>query len=265
MPTLNKDYFLREIEVINKKEFIIKNQNSVREDPMWKKKLESKVPPALEKTLTKAFCKAFALIFKKGTALIEKTYNKQNIHEDYRTHRFALDLNGKRELKRVKMKLIKSDLLTTLLTSTEGAALGAAGIGLPDIVAFTSLLLRSIYECALRFDFSYDTPEEQYIILKMIECAFAKDSDFDTLNAEIDSLMNSAPLYTPTAEQLKKQLEKTASCLAMDMLVMKFIQGIPVVGVIGGISNGIYSRRIMKYVSLKYQKRYFMKLLAETP
>ncbi len=263
MSTLKKDELLKELAVLNKKEMIIKNQNSVKEDPAWKKKVEEKVPASLEKTLTKAFCKAFALIFKKGTSLIEKTYNKENIKEDYQTHRFALDLNANRELKRLKTKLLKSDLLTVAVSSAEGAALGAAGIGMPDIVVFTSLLLRSIYECALRFDFCYDTPEEQYIILKMIECSFSKDGDFDTLNAEIDALMKKDPLYTPTADELKAQLQKTAMCLAMDMLVMKFIQGIPVVGVIGGLSNGIYTRKIMKFVTLKYQKRYLFKLISE--
>lgn len=264
MATLSKNEILGEIASLNKKEIIIGNQNSVRQDPLWKKKVEEKVPQSLEKTLTKAFCMAFSLIFKKGTSLIEKTYNKDNIKEDYQTHRFALDLNAQRELKKLKAKLLKSDLLTVAVSSAEGAALGAAGIGMPDIVVFTSLLLRSIYECALRFDFSYDTPEEQYIILKMIECAFAKDGEFDSLNAEIDALMKKDTLYVPTADELKAQLQKTATCLAMDMLVMKFIQGIPVVGIVGGLSNGIYSRRIMKYVTLKYQKRYLFKLLSET-
>lgn len=263
MSALTKEQISKELAVLNKKEMIIKNQNSVKEDPAWKKKVEEKIPPSLEKTLTKAFCKAFALIFKKGTSLIEKTYNKDNIKEYYQTHRFALDLNAQRELKRLKAKLLKSDLLTVAVSSAEGAALGAAGIGMPDIVVFTSLLFRSIYECALRFDFSYDAPEEQYIILKMIECAFAKNTNFDTLNAEIDALMKNEPLYVPTADELKTQLEKTATCLAMDMLVMKFIQGIPVVGIVGGLSNGIYSRKIMKYVTLKYQKRYLFKLLSQ--
>ena len=42
------------------------------------------------------------------------------------------------------------------------------------------------------------------------------------------------------------------------MLVMKFIQGLPVVGVIGGISNPVYYNRIMEYVRLKYHKRYLL-------
>ncbi len=37
---------------------------------------------------------------------------------------------------------------------------------------------------------------------------------------------------------------------------MKFIQGLPVVGIIGGMGNPVYYRKIMDYIQLKYKKRY---------
>ena len=37
---------------------------------------------------------------------------------------------------------------------------------------------------------------------------------------------------------------------------MKFVQGIPVVGVLGGAANPVYYRKILRYVQLKYRKRY---------
>ena len=42
------------------------------------------------------------------------------------------------------------------------------------------------------------------------------------------------------------------------MLCMKFIQGIPVVGVLGGAVNVSYFNRVMRYVKLKYRKRYLL-------
>ena len=42
------------------------------------------------------------------------------------------------------------------------------------------------------------------------------------------------------------------------MLLAKFVQGIPVAGILGGISNPVYYRRILYYVQLKYQKRYLL-------
>ena len=40
------------------------------------------------------------------------------------------------------------------------------------------------------------------------------------------------------------------------MLFAKFIQGFPAVGIVGGMVNPVYYRRMMEYVEVKYQKRY---------
>jgi len=42
------------------------------------------------------------------------------------------------------------------------------------------------------------------------------------------------------------------------MILLKFIQGLPVVGVVGGLSNPVYFNKIMEYVRLKYHKRYLL-------
>ncbi len=57
--------------------------------------------------------------------------------------------------------------------------------------------------------------------------------------------------------------QKTADAFALDMLLAKFVQGIPVAGILGGISNPIYYRRILDYVQLKYQKRYLLQKINE--
>lgn len=51
-------------------------------------------------------------------------------------------------------------------------------------------------------------------------------------------------------------LEKTANAFAEDMLITKFIQGIPIVGMVGGAANPVYYHKVMGYVQLKYRKRY---------
>jgi len=58
---------------------------------------------------------------------------------------------------------------------------------------------------------------------------------------------------------LEEQIRETASVFAMDMLILKFIQGLPVVGILGGVANPIYYNRVLKYVQLKYRKRYLLK------
>ena len=62
-----------------------------------------------------------------------------------------------------------------------------------------------------------------------------------------------------TDEDLSLQLKETASAFAVDMLLLKFIQGLPVVGIIGGAANPVYYNKVMKYVQLKYRKRYLLK------
>ena len=60
----------------------------------------------------------------------------------------------------------------------------------------------------------------------------------------------------PDQEALKRQRDRTAQTFAMDMLLLKFVQGLPLVGVLGGAGNPVYYRRVLRYVALKYRKRY---------
>ena len=62
----------------------------------------------------------------------------------------------------------------------------------------------------------------------------------------------------PDFDQVDTQIGLTADDFALDMLVLKFIQGLPVVGVVGGLSNPVYYNKIMEYVRLKYHKRYLL-------
>ena len=71
--------------------------------------------------------------------------------------------------------------------------------------------------------------------------------------------------FSVTKDDLSKQIRKTAVIFAFDMLLLKFIQGIPVVGALGGAANQVYYNKVMKYVELKYRKRYLMKIKEQTP
>ncbi|HIQ75459.1 MAG TPA: EcsC family protein [Candidatus Cottocaccamicrobium excrementipullorum] len=62
-------------------------------------------------------------------------------------------------------------------------------------------------------------------------------------------------------EKVKEQTGRTADAFAMDMVLLKFIQGLPVVGILGGAGNPLYYNKVMKYAELKYRKRYLLKLM----
>lgn len=129
-------------------------------------------------------------------------------------------------------------------------------IGLPDIVLFVGMLLKGIYETALRYGFPYEGPAEQMWILRMMETSLTKGSLWTEKNQGVDAFLYQGLMEEPTKEALSQQIQATAQTFAMDMLVLKFIQGLPLVGVLGGAANPVYYRRVLNYVQLKYQKRY---------
>lgn len=60
-----------------------------------------------------------------------------------------------------------------------------------------------------------------------------------------------------------EQIEKTARVLVEEMLYLKFIQGIPLIGVAGGLSDVFYQKKIADFAELKYHKRFLEKQRAE--
>ena len=257
----------KEWKAIEKREQRLAKLALQGKDSAWKGKLEEKVPPKVSRALEAAFCKAFALVFEKGTGIIEKSYDSADLRQAGRAKMLNgdyvaqdavvidvginVDENGKLcgDVDQASM-----ESRNLLLTTVEGIGLGALGIGLPDIVLFVGMLLKGIYETALRYGFSYDTPEERLWILKAMEASLTKGSGWLERNQAVDQIM--AGSVVPDQEALKRQRDRTAQTFAMDMLLLKFVQGLPLVGVLGGAGNPVYYRRVLRYVALKYRKRY---------
>lgn len=152
----------------------------------------------------------------------------------------------------------QSDLLNLAVTTVEGVGLGVLGVGLPDIVLFLRTLLKGVYETALNYGFDYESRQEQIIILKMIQTALSTGDGWVTRNAEVDDMLTMETVDIAD-EDFNQQMKETASAFAMDMLLLKFIQGLPVEGIIGGAANPVYYSKVMKYVQMKYWKRYLLR------
>lgn len=224
-----------------------------------KEQLESKIPEKVRTTLELTFCRAFAIVFEKGVGVIEKSYNKESIEQDYEIHDYAVKLKGNRQtLKKMKKSATNAGLGNMAITTVEGIGLGILGIGMPDIVIFVGVLLKGIYEMALHYGFAYDTPEERMLILKMMETAMTKGEAWIEKDAEIEKMLALGVEVNVNHKELEIQEQQTASAFAMDMLLLKFIQGFPIVGMIGGASNPVYYNKVIRYVKLKYQKRYLL-------
>lgn len=250
----------KELQKIEQEEGrLIRSAQKHKDAPSWKAELENKIPEKVMSGLQKAFSKAFYLIFEKGTVIIEKTYDKESIAKEFQINDYAMDIKGSRkEIARIRSGASGSNVLNTVVTTVEGVGLGVLGIGLPDIVIWLGVLLRGIYETALKYGFDYEAMEEKMRILKLIEASMASGEEWIALNAANDVSIDCAVNRIPEEDELKQQIEKTANALATQMLVLKFIQGLPVVGILGGAANPIYYQRIMKYVQLKYRKRYLL-------
>lgn len=226
---------------------------------VWKTELESRIPEKVYAGLESAFCKGFSVVFDQGRAVIEKGYNKENLQADHAIRDFAVQVKGgRKELKQMHKSAKQADLINMAVTTVEGIGLGALGVGMPDIVLFLGNLLKGVYETALNYGFDYESRQEQLLILKMMQTALSSGENWIRRNRQVDEMLELETVDI-TDEEFKQQEKDTASVFAMDMLLLKFIQGLPVVGVIGGAANPVYYKKVMKYVQLKYRKRYLQK------
>ena len=253
----------KELLAVEKQEKKLQKAFVKAKNPAWKTALGDKIPKKVYTGLESTFCKAFSLVFNQGRVVIEKSYSKANLQENHTIRDFAVKLKGgRKELKAVNKGAKRSDSLNLVVTTAEGLALGALGIGVPDIVLFISTVLKGIYETALNYGFEYESRAEQYIILKMMAASLITGEERPEWDEMIDGMIAEMPQEV-TQSVLEEQIRETASVFAMDMLLLKFIQGLPVVGIIGGVGNPIYYNRVLKYVQLKYRKRYLLKQIKE--
>ncbi|MCF2671271.1 EcsC family protein [Butyricicoccus pullicaecorum] len=231
-----------------------------RQTPRWKSELEHRIPEKVMNGLQKAFSTAFSLIFEKGAAVIEKTYDRDALEKEFQINDYAVDLKGgRKELGRIRSGAFGSNALNTVVTTVEGVGLGVLGVGLPDIAIWVGVLLRGVYETALRYGFDYESPGEKLLILKMIEAAMTSGADWAVLNQEVDAYFGQTVYEIPDHDRLRAQIEKTAHTFAAELLAAKFVQGLPVIGILGGAVNPVYYQKIMRYVQLKYRKRYLLR------
>ncbi len=235
-------------KLIKKEEKILNKQDKPN---ALKTKISEKVPPKLFDTLNTAFNKAFEIIFMKGTTIIEKTMSKEKVSAEYDVLSYAADkIPLKKNINKLDNISRKSNLINNTFTTLSGVGMGLLGIGLPDIPVFTATLLKGIYETALSYGFNYNTETEKIYILRLIRTALSENED-KIINNEILNSMN--------YNDLKEEIALTSNCLANAMLIEKFVQGIPIVGAAGGISNNIIYNKVLKFAKLKYKQRYLKK------
>ena len=226
---------LKEIQKTEKAEQKFKEKKII--SLPYKDKLTKHIPDKLQKALDQAFEKAFQTAFLKGTALLEKTYDKSELEIEYESKQLMADRKlCRKHIRNMDKSAKKSVVIHDALSTASGTAMGLFGLGLPDIPVLVSLILRHIYTCALSYGYDYESDDEKIFILHTIRKALASDDN--------------------STGALAEEIPKTARALSEQLLIEKFIQGIPVIGAVGGIINHQIVKRISKYAQITYKKRW---------
>jgi hypothetical protein len=226
--------------------------------------IQDKIPDKLKLTLDTAFYKGFQLVFKKGNAYIEKTYNKDKIKLEHDLNNYAVEkYKSVRHIKKLDQQSNLSKTINSSIAVVEGGVLGFLGIGLPDIPLFISVILRTVNEITLRYGYSYDTDEEKAYILTLICGAITQGDRQQEWNEKAEALGAQIDSGLVWDIDLDSYIKETSNVLSDALLTAKFIQGIPFVGVIGGVVNHSIISRIGKYAGIKYKKRYLLHKVKE--
>ena len=250
-----KTAYQKEWEKYIKKENKYLQKKQEKKESFLNQKLEEKVPEKLQETLDAAFAKGFHLVFEKGTSVIEKTYRKEEIEKQYQINEFTNQVKQDKKSLRTFSKSAKgSGTKNLIMSGVAGIGMGILGVGIPDIPVFTGMILKSIYEIAMHYGYSYEKEEEQYFILLLIQGAVSHGEEMLVIDKKVNQYI-SASIWM--REKSKEELiQETASYLSKELLYMKFLQGIPVVGAVGGAYDVVYLKQITEYANLKYERRF---------
>lgn len=244
-------------------------------------KIEDKIPDNLQEMMDIAFSKAFAIIFEKGTKAIELTYRKKWHKEDFDHHTEQISKrHNTSNLKAFSKKARETRSKNLIFSGIEGIGFGIVGAGIPDIPIFTAMILKGIYEVALSYGFSYEDEQERLFILKIIQASMTHGDTFRDIDKELNNWIHSERYFESSGSESKaptglnsdasvnradrhkfktsvdEQIRATSDSMSTELLITKFIQGVPVAGVVGGAYDMIYLNRITKYADLKYQRRF---------
>lgn len=220
--------------------------------------LAEKIPETMQAKLDDAFAKAFHVILTKGTGVIEKTYSKDKLENDYKFKESVAEASQNRKsLKAFSKDAGKTGAKNLAISGVSGIGMGLLGVGIPDIPVFTGMILKQIYETALNYGFDYESEEEKYFALMLIQGSVSYGDRLEALDEQLNQFIKKEQI--PDYVDMEKLIKQTAGCLSKELLYMKFLQGIPVAGAIGGAYDAIYMKRIAEYSELKYRRRFYEK------
>lgn len=219
-------------------------------------KLDRFMPDQLQETLEQTFCKAFELVFTKGDPALNALSRSQK-----RLAKASNPPKGiRRSLRAPVRRAGRSKALNLLLSGAEGVSTGLLGVGIPDIPLFLAVILKTVYEIAASYGFSSTGEQEKCLILWIIQLSLSRGQPLCDGTRALDRMLadpDALPLHWD------ERLRGASDALARELLNWKFLQGTPVVGVVGGLSDAVFLHRISTYAELKYRRRFLLTLAEE--
>ena len=221
-------------------------------------KLHARIPYAVQHNLERAFEKAFSLLFSpEGKRFLEHTYAKRALEESAQLWERPLSSD---QARKALSQLNRSSGISAAVDNTaagvEGALLGLLGIGLPDIPLLLAWLLRSLYQNATRYGIPCDSPAEQVYLLLLLQGALTDGDTRRALSRRADRLGRALDHDWPAEYDPDTEMRAASLLLSERLMLVKFIQGLPIVGIVGGASNLSLSGAVTRYGTIKYKKRF---------
>ena len=252
-----KSPYEKELRRLENKEAAWLERRTAKKDPALNRFLADKIPAGLQNTLNSAFFTAFETIFSRGGGIIDKTFSPKEAQKTYEINRCAAFIRpDKKNLRAFSKNARRTSTGNTALSGAAGIGMGIFGVGLPDIPILVGFLLKTVYQIAVSFGYEYASDKERYFILLLLEGAAARGEHAITMEKTVDAFIRGeTPEINP--DSLKIQMRRTADALSADLLYLKFIQTIPIVGAAGGISDIVCMRETADFAEMKYRRRFY--------
>lgn len=252
-----KNHWDKEWENFTRKEIAYLNKNYARKESFVQQNFADKVPEQLSNTLFTAFSLSFKTIFEQGTVAIERTLKLDDLENEYKINNFAYELKqDAKSLKKFSVNAKLSNAQNVAFSGVKGVSLGVLGIGVPDIPILIANIFRGIYKISLKYGYEFNTPAEQFFILTIIETAFSTGEKLDGNNTTLNEFIQT--YQVPLSYDQAEKIDDIAELLSTELITIKFVQGIPLVGAVGGMYDALFIDRILKYANLKYYRRFLL-------
>ncbi len=258
----NDNIVLKRLQANNKKEQAFFKKPTGKNSAKINALLADKVPQNLQGTIKMAFAKSFNTIFEKGTLVIEKSFNRDEIELKHKVNSYALNIKpDNKRIKAFENEAFKAQSVNVLLSGAKGVGMGLLGIGLPDIPVFIGMVLKGIYEIALQYGYDYKSEEDRFFILNIITISLMEKERAMQKNEELNAFIISKTL--PQNYDRQELIHEVSDVLSTELLCMKFLQGVPIVGAVGGVFDAFFTKRILDFAKIQYNKKFLLEKLNE--